>query len=117
MCGIAGVIHRDEAVATRAVERMNAAQAHRGPDGTGLRNLRAGPWAIALGHRRLAIQDVSPAGRQPMENPVTGDVVTYNGELYNVAELRADLAAQGVEFRTRSDTEVLLAAFAKWKTK
>jgi asparagine synthase (glutamine-hydrolysing) len=114
MCGIAGVIHTSDAVAVAAVRRMNDAQTHRGPDGVGACSVRVGAHAIALGHRRLAIQDLSPTGRQPMVNPATDDVITYNGEIYNVAELRAELAGHGAAFRSRSDTEVVLAAFARW---
>lgn len=114
MCGIAGVIHTSDAVAGAAVRRMNEVQAHRGPDGVGAYSVRVGAHAIALGHRRLAIQDLSPTGRQPMVNPTTDDVITYNGEIYNVAELRAALAGSGAVFRGRSDTEVILAAFARW---
>ena len=114
MCGVAGVVHGQEPVAVEAVRRMNDAQAHRGPDGVGIRSLRVGGRAVALGHRRLAIQDLSPAGQQPMENPATGDLIVYNGEIYNVAELRAELESHGVAMRSRSDTEVLLAAFARW---
>ncbi len=112
MCGIAGVVHRSEATAVAAVQRMNDAQAHRGPDGEGLRVLRVAGQAVTLGHRRLAIQDLSPAGQQPMENPATGDVIVYNGELYNVAALRAELSDGAL--RSRSDTELLLKAFERW---
>jgi asparagine synthase (glutamine-hydrolysing) len=115
MCGIAGVVHRNETVALAAARNMNAAQAHRGPDGEGLRAIRANGaegGSLALGHRRLAIQDLSPAGAQPMENPETGDVIVYNGEVYNVAELRAALADGGL--RGHSDTEIILKAFARW---
>ncbi|MDP9152440.1 MAG: asparagine synthetase B, partial [Myxococcota bacterium] len=83
MCGIAGIIHPHEGVARAAVQRMNEVQAHRGPDDSGTLVLRAGGRALAFGHRRLAIQDLSPAGHQPMVNAATGDVLVYNGELYN----------------------------------
>jgi len=114
MCGIAGVIHSDEAIGVAAVHRMNGAQSHRGPDDVGVCALRCGHHAIALGHRRLSIQDVSPAGHQPMQDGSTGNTIVYNGELYNVEEVRSELAALGVTFRSRSDTEVVLAAFARW---
>ena len=114
MCGIAGIIHPSQSSALAGVRSMNEAQAHRGPDGDGTWHLRIGDVSLALGHRRLAIQDLSPAGRQPMGNPSTGDVVVYNGELYNVVQLRSQLAAAGALFRGHSDTEVLLAAFERW---
>lgn len=111
MCGIAGLydLHGRPA-ATAVVQRMTDAIAHRGPDGEGV-------WvegACALGHRRLAIIDLSDAGRQPMSTPDGRYVITYNGELYNFQELRAELQAAGRRFSSRSDTEVLLAAFAEW---
>ena len=114
MCGISSVIHPNELAALSAVRRMNDAQAHRGPDGVGLRAIRLPTGSLVFGHRRLAIQDLSPAGAQPMANPATGDVIVYNGELYNGVELRAELQAGGAEFRGHGDTEVLLAAFARW---
>ncbi|MDP9149032.1 MAG: asparagine synthase (glutamine-hydrolyzing), partial [Myxococcota bacterium] len=114
MCGIAGVVHPIEAVALSATRRMNKVQAHRGPDDVGTHAARIGGRILALGHRRLSIQDTSPAGHQPMVNPATGDVLVYNGEIYNVAELRSELAAEGVVFRGSGDTEALLLAFERW---
>jgi asparagine synthase (glutamine-hydrolysing) len=111
MCGIAGVLNFNaEPVAREAVKRMTDAVAHRGPDGEGV----FVDGNVGLGHRRLSIIDLSPAGRQPM---ATGDgryVVTYNGELYNFRELRAELEALGRRFRSRSDTEVLVEAWGEW---
>ena len=71
---------------------------------------------VALGHNRLSIIDLSPGGHQPMVNPDNGDVLTFNGEIYNFRELRASLEAKGYRFRSESDTEVLLLAFAAWGT-
>ncbi|HLK39987.1 MAG TPA: hypothetical protein VKU41_24695, partial [Polyangiaceae bacterium] len=116
MCGIAGVMGPDAGAALQAVGRMNDAQAHRGPDDAGVHSVRVGDRSLVLGHRRLSIQDVSSAGHQPMVNPATGDVVVYNGELYNVRELRAELTAGGASFHSHSDTEVLLRAFERWGT-
>jgi asparagine synthase (glutamine-hydrolysing) len=111
MCGIAGTFDLSGAPASVAVvRRMTDAVAHRGPDGEGV-------WvegAVGLGHRRLAIIDLSEAGRQPMVTPDGRFVITYNGELYNFQEVRAELQALGHRFRSRTDTEVLLAAFAEW---
>jgi asparagine synthase (glutamine-hydrolysing) len=108
MCGIAGLFDREDAGGW--VLRMTQAQAHRGPDDSGIWRDPAG--RCALGHRRLAVIDPSPAGRQPM---AAGRwVVSFNGEIYNFAELRAELEARGAAFRGRTDTEVLLQALAAW---
>ncbi len=111
MCGIAGVLNmRGEPVGAAVLKRMTDAIAHRGPDGEGWYTDRA----VGLGHRRLAIIDLTPGGRQPMASPDGRYVVTYNGELYNFRELRAELEALGHAFHSQSDTEVLLAAWAEW---
>ena len=116
MCGIAGFLDASAASsaeeATARVEAMNRAIAHRGPDDSGtFVDAAAG---IALGHRRLSIIDLSPLGHQPMTSADGRYVITYNGEVYNFAELRAELDALGHRFRGGSDTEVMLAAFVAW---
>ena len=115
MCGIAGVIERDvrSAAALEATAwKMVAPLVHRGPDAGGVwTDAEAG---VAIGHRRLSIIDLSPAGAQPMVSASGRYVLSYNGELYNTAELRADLEAGGAAFRGHSDTEVLLEACAAW---
>jgi asparagine synthase (glutamine-hydrolysing) len=88
--------------------------AHRGPDGFGWRRFDSAAGPVALGHRRLSIIDLSDAAQQPMAYAEERYWVVYNGEIYNYLELRAELEAAGRHFRTRSDTEVLLAAFAQW---
>jgi asparagine synthase (glutamine-hydrolysing) len=113
MCGIAGTV----GVADPAmVEGMCETLAHRGPDGHGVetfpRDGRGGVPA-ALGHRRLAIIDPTPAGAQPMSYADGRYWITYNGEIYNFAELRRGLEADGFSFRSDCDTEVLLAAYAR----
>ena len=89
---------------------MTAALAHRGPDGEDC--LVDGP--VGLGHRRLAIIDLTPAGKQPMRDGSGRYVITYNGEIYNYRELRAELEKLGHRFRSQSDTEVLVNAWAEW---
>ena len=84
---------------------------HRGPDGSGTWCEAAG---IGLGHVRLAVIDLSRDSDQPFISNDGGTVLTYNGEIFNYVELRAELATLGHEFRTRSDTEVLLAAYQQW---
>jgi asparagine synthase (glutamine-hydrolysing) len=115
MCGIAAIVASTTRSETdQAVRAMLRAQAHRGPDDEGFTVLSAGPSSIALGSRRLAILDLSPMGHQPMENPETGDVLVYNGEIYNSPELRSQLQSYGHTFRGHSDTEVLLRAWQQW---
>lgn len=111
MCGIAGIVNLAGGMPDPSrVARMNAVQAHRGPDGEGL--YTGGP--VVFGHRRLAILDLSEGGAQPMSLPERGLTITYNGEVYNYVELRAELEQLGQRFRTDSDTEVVLRAYAEW---
>ncbi|MCI0651680.1 MAG: asparagine synthase (glutamine-hydrolyzing) [Planctomycetes bacterium] len=118
MCGIAGAIGIVTPALRAAVERANSCLAHRGPDGEGLwSGVPAGaaaPGAV-LAHRRLAIIDLSAGAAQPMADPLTGNVIVYNGEIYNFQEIRSELERGGARFRTTSDTEVLLRAYAAWK--
>jgi asparagine synthase (glutamine-hydrolysing) len=111
MCGIAGILLSPRVNAPgrlRSIDSMNHTLLHRGPDdGDTWRDLEAG---LAFGHRRLAIIDVSPLGRQPMHGADGRFVITYNGEVYNAAELRDELRLRGYSFRGHSDTEVILAA-------
>ena len=116
MCGITGFLdtrqsmRHDDIVAT--VRRMATSLRHRGPEDEGT-------WAdaasgIAFGHRRLSIIDLSPAGHQPMHSSCGRYVITFNGEIYNFKALRSELDSLGQTFRGHSDTEVMLAAIARW---
>lgn len=116
MCGIAGILHSRKGVVERAVPAMNQAQKHRGPDDEGSVIVPAHDLWLGLGQRRLAIIDVSPAGHQPMNDPETGHWITFNGEIYNFRELRCELENKGHIFRTGTDTEVILKAYAEWGT-
>jgi asparagine synthase (glutamine-hydrolysing) len=111
MCGIAGQINLNgDAVSPVILKRMTDAIAHRGPDGEG-------HWIegnVGIGHRRLAILDLSPAGHQPMASADHRYVLSYNGEVYNYRELRVDLEAEGIWFRSQTDSEVVLNALALW---
>jgi asparagine synthase (glutamine-hydrolysing) len=115
MCGIAGILLTPamrHPARLAAVDAMTETLRHRGPDaGATWTDHEAG---IALGHRRLAIVDLSEAGRQPMRSHGGKLVVSYNGEIYNFLELRAELEAAGRVFAGGSDTEVMLAAFEKY---
>jgi asparagine synthase (glutamine-hydrolysing) len=111
MCGIAGVLHVDGAPASpTAVGRMIDAVIHRGPDGEG--QWTDGP--IGLGHRRLAIIDLSPAGRQPMASEDGSIVLSFGGEIYNFQSLRLELEALGHRFHSRTDAEVLVHGYEAW---
>jgi len=113
MCGIAGIVDLNgETISPVILQRMTDAIAHRGPDGEG--HWIEGP--VGFGHRRLAIIDLSPGGHQPMISADHRYVITYNGEIYNYREIRAELQAAGYWFRSHSDTEVLLHALAHWGT-
>src|SRR5262245_50520369 len=112
MCGIAGIIGRLNEPNRAALERMGRAMLHRGPDdsGTWISAPDSRGWGALLGFRRLSILDLSPAGAQPMVDPVTGHVVVFNGEIYNFRDLRRCLEAEGQEFKSTGDTAVMLRA-------
>jgi asparagine synthase (glutamine-hydrolysing) len=116
MCGIAGAVGAIDGMVVEGVRRMSAAQLHRGPDSNGF--WRSGPAdsarGVALAHRRLAIIDLSDDGGQPMTDPETGNVIVFNGEIYNFQAVRRELERSGSRFRSRSDTEVILKAYARW---
>lgn len=114
MCGIAGLLTKNgESVSPYILRKMSNAIIHRGPDSEG-------HWFernIGLAHRRLSIIDLTPAGHQPMISEDHRWVLSYNGEIYNYCELRAELEAEGFWFRSKSDTEVVLYALAFWGIK
>jgi len=113
MCGICGIVRTDGMGADPAlVQTMADTLRHRGPDDEGL-------WCspdrrVALGHRRLSIIDLSPAGHQPMTDQSGRLWIAFNGEIYNYLELREELRALGHAFRTATDTEVILEAYREW---
>jgi asparagine synthase (glutamine-hydrolysing) len=111
MCGIAGLITKNGALPDEGVlRRMTEGMKHRGPDGEGI-------WAapgVGLGHRRLAIIDLSDRASQPFTSADGKFVIVYNGEVYNYRELRVELAERGAAFKSDSDTEVVLEAFRAW---
>ncbi|HVM08454.1 MAG TPA: asparagine synthase (glutamine-hydrolyzing) [Acidimicrobiales bacterium] len=127
MCGIAGIVTtRDEEI--DGLGRAGTCLEHRGPDDRGFlawspgqplqarRDPPRGPMRVGLAHRRLSILDLSDRSNQPMTSRDGRYALIFNGELYNYVELRRELEALGHEFRTTSDTEVLLAAFQRWGT-
>src|SRR5262245_21651356 len=111
MCGIVGIFNFDgEPVERGLLKRMTDAIAHRGPDGEG----HYVDGAIGLGHRRLAIIDLSEAARQPMPNETGEVLLTYNGEVYNFQPLRAELGGQGHRFHSATDSEVIVHGYEQW---
>jgi len=111
MCGIAGILYFDKSpVHPGQLNGITTALAHRGPDAHGIWHSNG----IGLGHRRLAVQDLHSRANQPMMTDDGRYIITYNGEIYNFRELRKELQGLGFSFRTNSDTEVVLNAFAAW---
>ncbi len=111
MCGIAGIFNLNgEPASPNLLKNMTDAIAHRGPDGEG----HYTDGYIGLGHRRLAIIDLSPAGQQPMISANKQIVLSYNGEVYNFRELRKELEKLGHKFHSQTDSEVVLNAWVEW---
>ncbi|MDQ4142436.1 MAG: asparagine synthase (glutamine-hydrolyzing) [Actinomycetota bacterium] len=110
MCGIAGCYQQPDG--ERRASLMSGMLAHRGPDDEGMFCFEDDRVRVQLAHRRLSIIDLSPAGRQPFSK--SGLTLSYNGELYNYRELRAELEGCGVKFRSSTDTEVVLEAWRQW---
>ena len=106
MCGICGFNWEDKDL----IKAMTKSIEHRGPDGGAVFT----DSNISLGHRRLSIIDLSTAGTQPMPN-VEGDLwITFNGEIYNFQELKDELVSKGYTFKSNTDTEMLISAYAEW---
>ena len=116
MCGIAGIIHLENRGIDReraVMESMLEVMRHRGPDDRGI-SLHGSHRQVILGQLRLAILDLSPKGHQPMGNRKGNTWITYNGEIYNYIEIRAELKHAGYEFSSETDTEVILHAYSHW---
>jgi asparagine synthase (glutamine-hydrolysing) len=111
VCGIVGLFGDVSGDAVERVRRMADSIAHRGPDDSGVEAVDA---RVVLGHRRLSILDLSPAGHQPMASASGQSWIVYNGEIYNFREVRDELIALGHRFRSESDTEMILEAHARW---
>lgn len=112
MCGIVGVFNTNgEPISINVLRDMNNNMTHRGPDSEGY-------WSnsyIGFAHKRLSILDLSPLGHQPMESQDSRYIITFNGEIYNYRDLKRELLQKGYRFKSTSDTEVLLYAYAEWK--
>jgi asparagine synthase (glutamine-hydrolysing) len=112
MCGIAGIWSFSGSGEPKAIEDFTHCLSHRGPDGFGFYHEEAS--GLALGHRRLAILDLTERARQPMSCPQGRYFIVFNGEVFNFIELRQELQQAGQQFRTDTDTEVVLAAYRQW---
>lgn len=111
MCGITGIIHLNEKIEVSRIEKMTEALNHRGPDGNGF--YRSQNERIALGHTRLSFLDLSEDGKQPMSCNEKEITITFNGEIYNFQELKAELEGS-YQFQSNTDTEVIIAGYKKW---
>ncbi|HEY0004469.1 MAG TPA: asparagine synthase (glutamine-hydrolyzing) [Pyrinomonadaceae bacterium] len=117
MCGIVGAwIKTESAAALEAVGRAVSLLNHRGPDDLGMVQIETArrEAQLVLGHTRLSIIDLTEGGHQPMFDPAAGNWIIYNGEVFNFAEMRAELESEGCCFRSNSDTEVLLQSYRVW---
>lgn len=114
VCGIAGAVGVIDDLIIEGVHKINASLAHRGPDADGFMSDVTDGRGIAFAHRRLAIVDLSDAGRQPMLDPRTGNIIVFNGEVYNFDEIGAELQREGIPIHSRCDTEVILKAYSHW---
>jgi asparagine synthase (glutamine-hydrolysing) len=114
MCGIGGIVNFEDSAEklTDKLLEMQSCIAHRGPDDRGLYVDQRHPTGLC--HTRLSILDLTSAGHQPMSSPDSRYHLTFNGEIYNFRELREELSASGEEFRTQTDSEVLLRAYARY---
>ena len=108
MCGIYGYVSQKEAIEPAILHRMGRLLKHRGPDDEGEIILDCTEVSVGLGHKRLSIIDLSPAGKQPMTNEDETVWITFNGEIYNYREIRKELEVKGHKFRSHSDTEVIV---------
>ena len=115
MCGITGFIDHQSNTSSDIIEKMTNTMVHRGPDGGSTILLDSNDVKIGLGHRRLAIIDLTDHGKQPMQFQHLW--ITFNGEIYNYKELKAELELLGHAFSSQSDTEMILHAFLQWKEK
>jgi len=115
MCGITGFIDFKKNSSKEILERMTQTMHHRGPDGSGTAILESPEWQVGFGHRRLSIIDLSEHSKQPMKT--SKYLLTFNGEIYNFNEIRAELEKEGIAFETNGDTEVVLKSYAFWGEK
>lgn len=114
MCGITGFVDFSKQSGREVLSNMAKVLHHRGPDDSGAEVIEVSNAVIGLGFRRLSILDLSPLGHQPMQNPVNGNWIVFNGEIYNFQEIKNELIALGHSFKSMGDTEVILHAYQQW---
>jgi len=116
MCGIAGILNFGERknISENLLREMAAPMQFRGPDQEGYFISQSDRYELGLAHKRLSILDLSELGRQPMQHPDKKHCIVFNGEIYNFPEIRKELETEGIAFRSNSDTEVILQAYATW---
>src|SRR5688572_26158660 len=115
MCGICGILAPDrDSVSPARLTRMADSIRHRGPDDSGVWSAAEPGVAVGLAHRRLSIIDLSQAGHQPMTNEDGSIWLTYNGEIYNHADVRPELEAAGHRYRSHTDSETIIHAYEEW---
>src|ERR1700757_4779813 len=116
MCAIYGYLSQTASISPDVLRRMGDVLRHRGPDDEGELILTGSDVSVGLGHKRLSIIDLSPAGKQPMANEDESIWITFNGEIYNFRELRERLRRKGHRFRSSSDTEVVIHLYEELGT-
>lgn len=116
MCGIAGIISKQKISPSNA-KKMIATLKHRGPDGEGISFYQSKSASVAIAQRRLAIIDLSPLGKQPMEDILHTCSIVFNGEIYNYMALKEELVKKGHTFKSQSDTEVIIEGYKEWGEK
>jgi asparagine synthase (glutamine-hydrolysing) len=114
MCGLAGYIDFGNSSTLAILKEMTNTLIRRGPDDSGFEFVHTNNAHIGLGFRRLSIIDLSAGGHQPMVNTETGDIMVFNGEIYNYQTIRIELEEKGLKFTSQSDTEVVLKAYQQW---
>src|ERR1041385_1031578 len=114
MCGIAGFIDFKRTSNKKILFEMTNKLEHRGPDDAGYEIIENEYAQVGIGHRRLSIIDLSSEGHQPMWSADRNYVITFNGEIYNFKEIRKELEEKNYSFKSHSDTEVVINAFAEW---
>ena len=112
MCGITGFIDFKRNTSMQELQKMTDVLHHRGPDGSGYKLIEKGDYTLGFGHRRLSIIDLTESGAQPMNFQEFW--ISFNGEVYNFDEIKSELELLGHKFKSTSDTEVVLQAYARW---